>query len=105
MRVPIAVPVVLQSVPPGLANVHPPTHPQLKVWSGGGAGAARFSAVQREEQHHSGGAGRGFDPWSGKLPRASEQLGLCAAAAEGCMLRSRAPQREKALQGKPEVCN
>ena len=30
----------------------------------------------------SGGRRREFDPWSGRIPHASEQLGLCATPAE-----------------------
>ena len=29
-----------------------------------------------------GGRGHGFDPWSGKISHAGEQLSLCATAAE-----------------------
>ena len=35
--------------------------------------------------------GRGFDPWSGKVPQAAEQLTLCVATPD---LRSRARERQ-----------
>ena len=50
--------------------------------------------------------GHGFDPRSGKIPHAAEQLSprtqllsLCAATAEACVPRAHAPQQEKPLRG------
>ena len=34
--------------------------------------------------------GRGFEPWSGRIPRAAKQLGLCATAAEPAVWSPRA---------------
>ena len=42
--------------------------------------------------------GHGFEPWSGKIPHATEQLSLCATTTEACAPRSCAPQQEKSLQ-------
>ena len=80
---------------PGLANAHPPTHPpaQNLIQRRGGL---RKTSTLSEEEYHSGDfpggpvvktphfqcGGHGFDPWSGKIPRASEQLGLCGTTAE-----------------------
>ena len=36
----------------------------------------------------------GFDPWSRKIPRASEQLSPCAASTEACAPRACAPQEK-----------
>ena len=41
----------------------------------------------------------GSDLWSGKIPRAAEQLSPCATTAEARAPRARAPQQEKPLQG------
>ena len=38
--------------------------------------------------------GHGFDPWSGKIPHAAEQLSLCATTTEARASRARAPQQE-----------
>ena len=42
--------------------------------------------------------GHGFDPWSGKIPRAAEQLSPCATTTEARVPRARAPQQEKPPQ-------
>ena len=54
--------------------------------------------------------GQGFEPWSGKIPHAVEQLSLCATTTESvlwslrattteaCTPRPQAPQQEKPLQ-------
>ena len=47
----------------------------------------------------------GLDPWSGKIPHASEQLSPCTTATEACLPRTQAPQQEKPLQWKPIHCD
>ena len=42
--------------------------------------------------------GHGFDPWSGKIPHAQEQLSLCTATAEAHGPGAHALQHEKPLQ-------
>ena len=39
-----------------------------------------------------------FEPWSGKIPHAAEQLGPVTTTTEAGMPRARAPQQEKPLQ-------
>ena len=41
--------------------------------------------------------GHGFDPWSGKIPHAVEQLTLCAMTTEAHTPRGCALQQEKPL--------
>ena len=41
----------------------------------------------------------GFNPWSGKIPHAAEQLSPRATTTEACAPRAHAPQQEKPLQG------
>ena len=36
--------------------------------------------------------GHGFDPWSGRIPRASEQLSLCTATTEPMRSQAHEPQ-------------
>ena len=40
----------------------------------------------------------GFDPWSGRIPHAPEQLSPCVTTTEACAPRTRAPQPEKQQQ-------
>ena len=40
--------------------------------------------------------GHGFEPWSGRIPYAAQQLSPCATTTEACAPRARALQ-----QGKP----
>ena len=42
--------------------------------------------------------GHGFDPWSGKIPHAAEQLSPCATTTEAHTPRARALQQEKPPQ-------
>ena len=42
--------------------------------------------------------GHGFEPWSGKIPHAAEQLSPCAKTTEALMPRARALQQEKPPQ-------
>ena len=42
--------------------------------------------------------GHGFEPWSGKIPHAAEQLSPCATTTEARTPRARAPQQEKPPQ-------
>ena len=42
--------------------------------------------------------GHGFQPWSGKIPHAAEQLSLCTTTTEALVPRSCALQQEKPLQ-------
>ena len=43
-------------------------------------------------------AGHGYDPWSGKISHATEQLRPCATTAEARAPRALAPQQEKPPQ-------
>ena len=43
-------------------------------------------------------------PWAGKVPRAMEQLGPWAAAAEACAPRACAPQRDRHHNDRPARC-
>ena len=43
-------------------------------------------------------------PWAGKVPRAMEQLGPWAAAAEACAPRACAPQRDRHHNDRPACC-
>ena len=42
--------------------------------------------------------GHGYEPWSGKIPHAAEQLSLCATTTEARVPRARAPQQKKPPQ-------
>ena len=42
--------------------------------------------------------GRGFDPWSEKIPQAEGQQSLCATTTESMCPRGHAPQQEKPPQ-------
>ena len=42
--------------------------------------------------------GHGFQPWSGKIPHAAEQLSPCATTTEACVPRARGLQQEKPPQ-------
>ena len=42
--------------------------------------------------------GHGFEPWSGKIPHAAEQLSQCATTTKAHAPRAHAPQQEKPLQ-------
>ena len=42
--------------------------------------------------------GHGFEPWSGKIPHAAEQLSPRATTTEAHVPRARAPQQEKPPQ-------
>ena len=45
--------------------------------------------------------GHGFDPWSGKIPRAMEQLTLCTRTTKPMLCHSRSHHSEKPPQEKP----
>ena len=40
----------------------------------------------------------GFEPWSGKIPHAAEQLSWCTTTTETCVPRAHALQQEKPPQ-------
>ena len=46
--------------------------------------------------------GHGFEPWSGTVPHATEQLSPCATTPEAHVPRARAPQQKKPAHGNEE---
>ena len=59
---------------------------------------ARFEANDRDfpggiehENPPAHAGGHGFDPWSGKIPHATEHLSLCATMTEACPLLQKEP--------------
>ena len=63
-----------------------------------------FRSFKEEFSDFPGGAvvknrGHRFEPWSGKIPHAMEQLSLPAATTEAHAPRARAPQQEKPPRG------
>ena len=58
----------------------------------------RSSLVVERLRRHLPVQGNRFDPWSGKIPHAKEQLSLLVTATEPAHPRDCTPQQEKPLQ-------